>query len=258
MRFSKNNLLLLSILILFLCLISFLAGIFTLRNGMLRKMYDVFFAFENFQENSIQLDAKTISKIDTMVFQLSKKKQNTLIKIRSNKINTLENISTYGQQWIGERPWIKTTIAYNGNTPALKGKFKLVGMNADHFREASNWSIRVKLSGEHYLHKYQKFNLLIPYSRGFFIDAFYNEVYKAQGGMDIDSKPILTRLLDTYQLQIFEPFFSKEVIENQAYRDCMIISEDSTDANGKAHLKVVHPNGYNDLSDRQKKKLPIL
>jgi hypothetical protein len=252
MRFSKNNLLLLSLLVLFMCLVSFLAGIYTLRNGTLRKMYDIFFAIQNFQENSIQLDANTINKLDTITFQLSKKKQNTLIKIRSNKINTLENITTYGQQWIGERPWIKAEFALNTNPTLLKGKFKLVGMNPDHFRESNNWSIRVKLSEGQYLYKYRKFNLLNPYSRGFFVDAFYNELYKKQGGMDIDSKPILSRVLDTYNLQIFEPFFSKELIENQACRDYMIISHDSTDIKGKSHLKVVHPNGYNDLSKRQK------
>jgi hypothetical protein len=52
---------------------------------------------------------------------------------------------------------------------------------------------------------------------------------------------------------LFEPFFSKELIENQGYRDGMIISEDSVDKLGKPHLKVVHPNGYMELTDEQKK-----
>jgi len=230
MFFTKRNLFVLVILIAFLCIISFLLGIYTLRNGTLRKAYDIFFALENLDQKTLDFKKSEVDKIDTLLFLNSRKKQNKLIKIRSDKFNTLESVVTYGQQWTSERPWLKTKFSLNNGKP-FKGKFKLIGMNTDHFREANNWSVRVKLSGDHYIYKYQKFNLLVPYTRGFFVDAFYNSLYKQIGGLTIESRPIITRIRDDYTLQIFEPFFSKELIENQGFRDGLIISEDSIKKN---------------------------
>lgn len=240
------------ILVAFLCIISFLLGVYMLRNGSIRKAYDIFFALTNKDQKNLDFKESEMNKIDTLQFIYSKKKQNKLIKIRSEKFNNLEAIATYGQQWTTERPWIKSKFILN-NDSLIKGKFKLIGMNPDHFREADNWSVRVKLSGENYIYKYQKFNLLVPYSRGFFVDAFYNTLFKQIGGLSIDSKPIITRIRDQYTLQIFEPFFSKELIENQGYRDGLILSEDSTDRYGKTHLKVVHPNSFNSLTSDQRR-----
>jgi hypothetical protein len=252
MFFNKKNLLVLVILVAFLCIISFLLGVFMLKNGTIRKAYDIFFALTNIDQKNLDFKESEVNKIDTLQFIYSKKKQNKLIKIRSDKFNNLESIVTYGQQWFTERPWIKSKFKLN-NDSLKKGKFKLIGMNPDHFREANNWSVRVKLSGENYIYKYQKFNLLVPFSRGFFVDAFYNTLYKRIGGLSIDSKPIVTRIRDQYTLQIFEPFFSKELIENQGYRDGLILSEDSTDRYGKPHLKVVHPNSFNSLTSDQRR-----
>ena len=227
-------------------------GVYMLKNGTIRKAYDIFFALTNIDQKNLDFKESEVNKIDTLQFIYSKKKQNKLIKIRSDKFNNLEAIATYGQQWTTERPWIKSKFILN-NDSLIKGKFKLIGMNPDHFREADNWSVRVKLSGENYIYKYQKFNLLVPFSRGFFVDAFYNTLYKQIGGLSIDSKPIVTRIRDQYTLQIFEPFFSKELIENQGYRDGLILSEDSTDRYGKTHLKVVHPNNFKSLTSDQKR-----
>lgn len=252
MHFNKKNLFVLVLLIAFMCIISFLLGVYSLKNGTLRRAYDILFALENLDQKTLDFKISEVNKIDTLLFLNSRKKQNKLIKIRSDKFNSLESIVTYGPQWTSERPWIKTKFSLNKGTP-INGKFKLIGMNADHFREANNWSVRVKLIGDNYIYKYQKFNLLVPYSRGFFVDAFYNNLYKQIGGLTIDSKPVITRIRDQYVLQLFEPFFSKELIENQGYRDGLILSEDSTDTFGKTHLKIVHPNGYKNLSSDQKR-----
>ena len=252
MNLNKRHIIVLIALVLLLCLISFTLGVYTLRNGTLRKAYDIIFALRNTELNNIQdINYASLPKIDTLDLGMSKKKRNQIIKIRSNKVNSLKDIVTYGIQWIGERPWFNTKLIQNHHNN-LDGKIKLIGMNPDHFREAENWSFRVKLKSNEYFNGFRKFNLVVPYSRGYFIDAYYNSIYKQEGGLTINSKPIITKLLNSYQLQIFEPFFSKEIIESQQRRDGLILTDDSIDIHHIKHLKLVHPDNFTSLSPKQR------
>lgn len=252
MNLNKRHIIVLIALVLLLCLMSFTLGVYSLRNGTLRKAYDMIFALKNTELNNIQdINYASLPKIDTLDLEMSKKKRNQIIKIRSNKVNSLKDIVTYGTQWIGERPWFNAKLIQNHHN-TLDGKIKLIGMNTDHFREAENWSFRVKLKSNEYFNGFRKFNLVVPYSRGYFIDAYYNSIYKQEGGLTINSKPIITKLLNSYQLQIFEPFFSKELIESQQRRDGLILTDDSVDIYHIKHLKLVHPDNFTNLSPKQR------
>jgi hypothetical protein len=252
MNLNNRNIIALIVLLLLLCLISFALGVYSLRNGTLRKAYDIIFALKNIELNNIKdINYTSLPKIDTLDLKMSKKKRNLIIKIRSNKVNSLLDIVTYGIQWIGERPWFNAKLIHN-HQDTLHGKIKLIGMNSDHFRESENWSFRVKLNSNEYFNGVRKFNLVVPYSRGYFIDAYYNSIFKQEGGLTINSKPIITKLLNSYQLQIFEPFFSKELIESQRRRDGLILTDDSVDINHVKHLKLVHPDTYTSLSPKQR------
>lgn len=252
MNLNKRHIIVLIALVLVLCLMSFILGVYTLRNGTIRKAYDIIFALKNTELNNIQdINYASLPKIDTLDLEMSKKKRNQIIKIRSNKVNSLKDIVTYGIPWIGERPWFNVKLIQNHHN-TLDGKIKLIGMNSDHFREAENWSFRVKLKSNEYFNGYRKFNLVVPYSRGYFIDAYYNSIYKQEGGLTINSKPIITKLLNSYQLQIFEPFFSKEIIESQQRRDGLILTDDSVDIYHIKHLKLVHPDNFTNLSPKQR------
>lgn len=251
MNLNKRHIFVLIALVLLFCLMSFILGVYTLRNGTLRKAYDIIFALKNTELNNIQkINYASLPKIDTLDLEMSKKKRNQIIKIRSNKVNSLKNIVTNGVFWMGERPWFNAKLIQNHHN-TLNGKIKLIGMNTDHFREAENWSFRVKLKSNEYFNGYRKFNLVVPYTRGYFIDAYYNSIYTQEGGLTINSKPIITKLLNSYQLQIFEPFFSKELIESQQRRDGLILTEDTVNIHHIKHLKLVHPDNFTSLSPKQ-------
>jgi hypothetical protein len=251
MRINKRNISLLILFTLILCVFSFILGVYSLRNGTLRKIYDIFFAIENVElRNKVIINESDLPKLDTLELKMSKKKRNQLIKIRSEKINSLLNIVTFGFKWDEERPWLKSRLIQNEKI-YLEGKIKLIGLNSDHFREAENWSLRVKLQENDFINELKKFNLLVPYTRGYFIDGYYNSIYKNEGGLFIKSKPIITRLLNTYKLQLFEPFFSKELLEAQQRKDGLIFTADSLDSQNVRHLRLVHPNNLSELNLKQ-------
>lgn len=229
------------ILLLIACsFLSFLLGVVMLRNGTLRKLYDIYDAVVLSSEKIPNIQAS--EKPDTLYIQLSKKNYNRLVKLRSDSFLTPKNYLNHSNwQWVGEKPWYSAKFS-TGKDTFSHAKIKLIGMNSDHFREGKNWSIRVKLKDDIYFKGYQKFNLLNPYSRGFFIDAFYSRIYQQQGGLYIDQIPVFTKLEDNLEPQVLEPFFSKELLELQKRRDYLILAADSVDKNGKKHLKVVHPN----------------
>ena len=248
MKLNNRNIFIFFTIVLILCLLSFILGVYTLKDGTLRKAYDIFFAVKNLDLNNINYSS--LPKIDTLDLKMSKKNKNKFIKIRSNKLDSLKNIMSNGVAWNEVRPWLNTKLILNNNT-ILDGEIKMIGINPDHFREAENWSCRVKLKKDQYLKGFKKFNLLNPYSRGYFNDVYYNTIFKEEGGLIINSQPVITRILNSFRLQIFEPFFSKELIESQQRRDGLILNDDSVDVNHIKHLRIVHPDKFTSLSSKQ-------
>ena len=240
------------LLILACSFISFLLGIVTLRNGTLRKLYDIYDSISYLGQNDVEVYSNF--KPDTLYLDLSKKNYNRIVKLRSDSFLNPKNYLNYSWQWLGERPWYKVAFS-NGEDSFKNAKLKLIGTTADHFREGKNWSLRVRLDDDHFYKGYRKFNLLNPYSRGFFIDQFYNTIYKKEGGLYIGQIPVYTKLGENLNPQLLEPFFSKELLESQQRRDYLILTVDSIDKKGKQHLKVVHPK--NDIASLTKRQQEV-
>ena len=75
MKINKRNTVVLVVLILILCVLSFILGMYTLKNGTLRKIYDIFFALKNIElNNTSNINYSSLPKIDTLDLSLSKKK----------------------------------------------------------------------------------------------------------------------------------------------------------------------------------------
>ena len=75
MNLNKRHIIVLIALVLLLCLMSFTLGVYTLRNGTLRKAYDIIFALKNTELNNIQdINYASLPKIDTLDLEMSKKK----------------------------------------------------------------------------------------------------------------------------------------------------------------------------------------
>jgi hypothetical protein len=254
MMFKKNSnksIVFIAVFVIFiLCTISFITGIVLLRNGTLRKVYDIIFALKYLDEKKDNLIVSNI-KVDTLTIDFSKKKLKNFSKLRSDTFYNLANYLSPDFLWISEKKWFKADLIIN-STQKLSSEVKLIGMNPDHYREAFNWSTRIKTKKDTYIYGYKRFNLVNPYSRGYFIDQFYNTLYKNNGGLYILSKPFIVKMGDEYLPQYFEPFFSKEILENQQRRDFLILVADSIDTKGLPHLKIAHPNSYSLLTDKQK------
>lgn len=237
---KRGKVLLLLIAFILTSLLSFALGVLLLKNGTLRKWYDDIEALISYDQK-IKIDnVKGVTTIDTIKLRLSKKNFNKVSSLRNKIFFTPKNLLNYNFQWQGERPWIKSKIQLNNKD--FKGEIKLIGLNSDHYREGTNWSTRIKIKDNQFIYGFSKFNLLNPYSRGYFIDLYYNEVNRKQNGLYIPSRPIITQLGGEKMLQLFEPFFSKELIEYNHHKDFLIMNEDSTDKKGKTHLRIIHPN----------------
>jgi hypothetical protein len=192
------------------------------------------------------------TKLDTLHLQFSKKDLKKInLEFNANYLQ-IENFVNINYQWTNERHWHK--IKAGTNASGLKDcEVKMIGMNADHFREPNNISYRLKLKDENYYLKYKKFNLLNPHSRGYIIDYFFNSIYKYNKGLEIKSIPIMLEIDNKFKLKIFEVFFSKELLENQGRRDGIIFSADSLNVQTKTRfLKLIHPNNLIKLSSTQK------
>lgn len=248
MRSKKNRVLVL--IIVFTSLISFILGIYTLRSGILRKVYDIFQATINV--GTLQMHNNTNYKLDTLHLQFSKKDLKKINKEFNENYLKIENFVNIGYQWKDEREW--HNIKAGTNASGLKDcEIKMIGMNADHFREPNNISYRLKIKDENYYLKYKKFNLLNPLSRGYITDYFFNSIYKNNKGLEIRSIPLMVEIDNKFKLKIFEVFFSKELLENQGRRDGIIFSADSLNIQTKVRfLKLIHPNNLIKLSVNQK------
>jgi len=190
--------------------------------------------------------------LDTLHLQFSKKDLKKInLEFNANYLQ-IENFVDIGYQWTNERDWHK--IKTGTNASGMKdSEIKMIGMNADHFREPNNISYRLKLKDEDYYLKYKKFNLLNPISRGYITDYFYNSIYKVNKGLEIKSIPVMVEIDNKFILKIFEVFFSKELLENQGRRDGIIFSADSLNIQTKTRfLKLIHPNNLIKLTTNQK------
>jgi hypothetical protein len=245
---SKKNKILVFIIVL-ASLISFILGIYTLRSGLLRKIYDIFQATINFR--TFQMPNEHKYKLDTLHLKFSKKDLKKINKEFNNNYLKIENFVNFNYQWTNEREWHKIKTSFNNNS-FIECEIKMIGMNTDHFREPNNISYRLKLKDEDYYLKYKKINLLNPLSRGYIVDYFFNSIYKNNQGLEIKSTPIMLEIDNNFKVKIFEVFFSKELLENQGRRDGIIFSADSLNVQTKTrHLKLIHPNNLTKLSTNQ-------
>ena len=246
---SKKNKVLVFIVVL-TSFISFILGVYSLRSGLLRKIYDIFQSTVNI--STFQMPNEPNTKLDTLHLKFSKKDLKKISEELNANYLQIENFININYHWKNERQWHKIKLGTNAS--GLKDcEVKMIGMNADHFRESNNISYRLKLKDENFYLKYKKFNLLNPFSRGYIIDYFFNSIYKNNKGLEIKSIPIMVEIDNKLKLKIFEVFFSKELLENQGRRDGIIFSADSLNVQTKTRfLKLIHPNNLIKLSSNQK------
>lgn len=75
MYLNKRQIIILITLVILISFISFTLGIYALRNGTLRKAYDIIFALKNTELNNIRdINYASLPKIDTLDVVMSKKK----------------------------------------------------------------------------------------------------------------------------------------------------------------------------------------
>ena len=67
MNLNKRHIFFLIALVLLFCLMSFTLGVYSLRNGTIRKAYDIIFALKNTELNNIKdINYASLPKIDTV------------------------------------------------------------------------------------------------------------------------------------------------------------------------------------------------
>lgn len=110
------------------------------------------------------------------------------------------NSNFKNKQRIDQRPWLESKNNYRGRVKLIsqKGekwhrvKIGMMGMNRDHHPSLDRFSMKVKLKGDHRLFGKKSFRLLLPETRGYFIDDFANRLFsELYSGMRIQYKPIV-------------------------------------------------------------------
>ena len=109
---SKKNKILVFIVVL-TSLISFILGIYTLRSGLLRKIYDIFQATINV--STFKMPSEPNNLLDTLHLQFSKKDLKKInLEFNANYLQ-IENFVDFGYQWTNERDWHKIKTGTNAS-----------------------------------------------------------------------------------------------------------------------------------------------
>ncbi len=104
------------------------------------------------------------------------------------------------KQRIDQQPWLESKNNYSGRVKLIsqkgekwhRAKIGMMGMNRDHHPSLDRFSMKVKLKGGHRLFGKKSFRLLLPETRGYFIDDLANRLFsELYSGMQIRYKPVV-------------------------------------------------------------------
>ncbi|MDA8628637.1 right-handed parallel beta-helix repeat-containing protein [Bacteroidia bacterium] len=104
------------------------------------------------------------------------------------------------KQRIDQQPWLESKNNYSGRVKLIsqkgekwhRAKIGMMGMNRDHHPSLDRFSMKVKLKGDHRLFGKKSFRLLLPETRGYFIDDLANRLFsELYSGMQIRYKPVV-------------------------------------------------------------------
>lgn len=173
-----------------------------------------------------EIDSLTFhaNHIDTMKVSIDNE---TLNHVEKRRKKILKTYFKTGLQNIKQETYYDSFTEYKNYKAA--SKFKLFGMNTDHYHK-NKPSFRVKFKGGRFFAK-KKINLLSPKTRSFQMDHIYNQTYKNKfGGIGIDQIPIVLCINNKSKgVYFMEDFFDKYLIEKNKKKESFIFESGFND-----------------------------
>lgn len=133
------------------------------------------------------------------------------------------------KQRIDNQPWLEGKESYKSRikwasgvgSKWLRAKVSMMGMNRDHHPSLDRLSLKVKLKGERRLWGKKSFRLLLPETRGYFLDDLANRVYhNLFNGIQIRYKPVAVKFRKNPPISmLWEEKLDKFLIESNNRRE---------------------------------------
>lgn len=205
-----------------------------------------------FLSNTLESDA---DYIETIYLDVKFKDWRKLANQRNKVYNYSALFTHYPFQWNDtiEKVEIKGKIRFENDQK--KVKFKLLGLNSDHYANPKKWSFRISMKGYNTMDRQKKFNLLIPTSRGFVNDFVGQKFLQELNMIHLRVKPVKL-VLNGDDLGIYykEEFYDKRLIEHNKFRESAIIRLNNYDIDISAtkYLK------YKDILDKFQAKIDLV
>jgi hypothetical protein len=113
---------------------------------------------------------------------------------------------------------VPAKISYNNEV--YKVDIGLTGSNPDHYGAPDKWSLNVKVKNDKTIMGMRKFNLLIPFTRGYLTDWIATHLSKARGLLGLRHEFVEVTINGTsHGLYLVEQRFDKELVESNNETD---------------------------------------
>ena len=133
------------------------------------------------------------------------------------------------KQRIDNQPWLESKSNHRGRVKLTsqkgekwhRAKIGMMGMNRDHHPSLDRFSMKVKLKGDHRLFGKKAFRLLLPETRGYFIDDLANRLFsELYSGMRLGYKPVVVEFRKNKPIHmLIEDKLDKFFIESNQRRE---------------------------------------
>jgi len=164
---------------------------------------------------------------DTLKIDLSEVQFQALVKEWSQEYKNSYRIT--GNPWIDKKLKHKARIKHlhGDNSGWKKAEISMMGMLPDHHGNFKRMSLKVKLKGNNRLFNKKVFALLLPETRGYFLDQIANQAYFEQyKGIQINTVPIWVKFRKNKPVvMLLEDKFDKFLVEANERRESIIFEK---------------------------------
>lgn len=164
---------------------------------------------------------------DTLKIDLSEVQFQALAKEWNQQYKNIHRVT--GKPWIGKKHKHKAQIKYlNGrNNGWKKAEISMMGMLPDHHGNFERMSLKVNLKGNNRLFHKKSFSLVLPETRGYFMDQIANQAYFEQyQGIQINTRPIWVQFRKNRPVvMLLEDKFDKFLVEANQRRESIIFEK---------------------------------
>ncbi len=164
---------------------------------------------------------------DTLKIDLSQVQFQALAKEWNQEYKNVHRVT--GNPWIDKKRKHKARIKHlNGRKNGWKkAEISMMGMLPDHHGNFERMSLKVNLKGNNRLFNKKAFSLVLPETRGYFLDQMANQAYfEEYKGIQINTRPVWVQFRKNKPVvMLLEDKFDKFLVEANERRESIIFEK---------------------------------